>query len=65
MKEVETNEYAPGKIFYQSRTGRIVSGVTLTIKVAKEISLPPEINPGPTEGDNNNSTTDTDNNEDN
>ncbi|MBQ7137136.1 MAG: Stk1 family PASTA domain-containing Ser/Thr kinase [Bacilli bacterium] len=65
VKEVETNEYAPGKIFYQSRTGRIVSGVTLTIKVAKEISLPPEINPGPTEGDNNNSTTDTDNNEDN
>ena len=45
VKEVETNEYAPGKIFYQSRTGRIVSGATLTIKVAKEVSLPPEIAP--------------------
>ena len=46
VTEVETNEYAPGKIFYQSRTGRIVSGATLTIKVAKEVALPPEIAPG-------------------
>ena len=41
----ETNKYAPGKIIYQSRTGRITAGATLKIKVSKEISLPPEIKP--------------------
>jgi len=41
----ETSEYAPGKVIAQSRTGRIVSGVTLKITVAKEVPLPPEIAP--------------------
>lgn len=43
----ETNRYAPGKIISQSRTGRIVSGATLKIVVAKEISIPEEIAPSP------------------
>ena len=41
----ETNLHAPGKIMKQSRTGKIVSGVSLKITVAKEIPLPPEIKP--------------------
>ena len=43
----ETNRYAQGKIISQSRTGRIVSGATLKIVVAKEISIPEEIAPSP------------------
>lgn len=48
----ETNQYAPGKIISQSRTGRIVSGATLKIVVAEEISLPEEIAPTPDDEDN-------------
>ena len=43
----ETNRYAPGKTISQSRTGRVVSGATLKIVVAKEISIPEEIAPSP------------------
>jgi len=59
----ETNEAASGKIISQSRTGRIVSGVTLKIVVAKEVSLPPEIIPGPTEDSNNDSSIDNNDND--
>ena len=45
VEYVETNEHPAGKIYYQSRNGRIVSGATLKIKVAKAITLPPDINP--------------------
>lgn len=48
----ETNQYAPGKIISQSRTGRIVSGATLKIVVAEEVSLPEEIAPTPDDEDN-------------
>ena len=48
----ETNQYAPGKIISQSRTGRIVSGATLKIVVAEEISLPEEIAPTPDDEEN-------------
>jgi len=41
----ETSQYPAGKIISQSRTGKVVSGATLKIVVAKEITLPPEINP--------------------
>ncbi len=41
----ETDKYAAGKVISQSRTGKVVSGATLKIVVAKEISLPPEIIP--------------------
>ena len=54
----ETNQYTPGKIIRQSRTGRIVSGATLKIVVAKEISLPPEISP---DDNKDNTTTEDDN----
>lgn len=58
----ETNEHAPGKVISQSRTGRLVPGVSLKIVVAKEVSLPPEIIPG-TSDDNSNNTTDDSNND--
>ncbi len=50
----ETDEYAPGKIINQSRTGRIVEGVQLRITVAKEKPLPPEIDPGLDDNDDTN-----------
>jgi serine/threonine-protein kinase len=50
----ETNEHAPGKVIGQSRTGRIVSGATLKITVAKEVALPPEIAPDNDENKENN-----------
>ena len=37
-QEVETEDYTEGVIFYQSRTGEVVNGTTLTIKIAKAIS---------------------------
>ena len=49
----ETNKYAPGKIISQSRTGRIVSGATLKIVVAKEVSIPEEIAPTPDDDEEN------------
>ena len=36
-QEVETEDYTEGVIFYQSRTGEVVNGTTLTIKIAKAI----------------------------
>ena len=50
----ETSQYASGKIIRQSRTGRIISGATLKVVVAKEVSLPAEINPAPPADDSNN-----------
>ena len=50
----ETSQYASGKIISQSRTGRIISGATLKVVVAKEVSLPAEINPAPPADDSNN-----------
>jgi len=49
IEYVETSEYAPGKIIYQSRTGKVTEGATLKIRVSKEVALPPEINPLPEE----------------
>ncbi len=66
IEYLETDEYEPGKIISQSRTGRIVEGVTLKIVVAKEKPLPPEIDPVPddnnTDNDNSNDTNDENNN---
>ena len=44
IENVETDEYEPGIIIYQSRGigDRIVQGITLRIKVAKEKSEPIE-----------------------
>jgi len=52
VEYIETNEYAPGKVYYQSRTGKVTEGATLKIKVAKEVPLPPEIIPGEEEESN-------------
>ena len=60
----ETNLHAPGKIISQSRQGPIKSGVTLKITVAKEISLPPEINPGTNDEDTSTDDSNTDTNTD-
>ena len=62
VEYIETNEYAPGKVFYQSRTGKVTEGATLKIKVAKEVSLPPEILP---EEDNNGEEDNSENSEEN
>ena len=53
IEEKETNDYAPGKVFYQSRTGKVTEGATLTIRVAKAVPLPPEIIPGEEEEEEN------------
>ena len=44
IEYVETSEHEPGKIIYQSRGigDRIVQGITLRIKVSKEVSEPVE-----------------------
>ena len=37
IKYTESNEYPVGTIIYQSRSGKIVNGAYLSIKVTKEV----------------------------
>ena len=69
VTEVETEEYAPGIIIYQSRgvNDPIIKGVTLKVKVSKAKKDPiddiiPSDNDNKNENDNNNSNNNNDNN---
>ncbi len=62
IEYVETSEYTPGKIIYQSRTGKVASGAMLKIRVAKEVPLPPVIDPTPEEENTNPDVNEEDNN---
>ncbi len=42
VKYFETNDFPPGTVYKQSRTGKIVNGATLTITVTKEKEEEPE-----------------------